>query len=124
MFGQRSINFRFNAPIVFFNAPFFKRSVFEAAAAAGPNLKWFVIDLIPVTMLDITGLHTAADVIETLRARGIVFIGAGRETEWKQWAEGRGIKLKYHSFPTLRAALKGYEKENGLPTYCQAATGS
>jgi len=24
--------------------------------------------------------------------------------------------LKYHSFPTLRAALKGYEKENGLAT--------
>jgi MFS superfamily sulfate permease-like transporter len=108
--------FRFNAPIVFFNAPFFKRSVLEAATDAGPDLKWFVIDMIPVTMLDITGLQAAADVIETLRARGIAFIGAGRETEWKQWAESRGIKLKYHSFPTLRAALKGYEKENGLAT--------
>ena len=109
--------FRFNAPIVFFNAPFFKRSVLEAAMDAGPDLKWFVIDMIPVTLLDITGLQAAADVIETLRARGIAFIGAGRETEWKQWAEGRGIRLKYHSFPTLRAALKGYQKENGLAAH-------
>src|SRR5204863_3123675 len=53
--------FRFNAPIVFFNAPFFKRSVLEAAEAAGPELKWFVIDMIPVTMMDITGVQAAAD---------------------------------------------------------------
>jgi MFS superfamily sulfate permease-like transporter len=107
--------FRFNAPIVFFNAPFFKRSVLEAAEAAGPGLRWFVIDMIPVTMLDITGLQAAADVIETLRARGIVFIAAGRETEWRHRAQDRGFKLKYHSFPTLRAALKAYKKESSLP---------
>jgi high affinity sulfate transporter 1 len=116
--------FRFNAPIVFFNAAFFKRSVLEAAAAAGPDLKWFVIDMIPVTMIDITGIQAAQDVIETFRARGIVFIGAGRETEWKQRAEGRGLELKYRSFPTLRAALKGYEKENSLSANTHAATGS
>jgi MFS superfamily sulfate permease-like transporter len=104
--------FRFNAPIVFFNAPFFKHSVLDAAEAAGPALKWFVIDMIPVTMIDITGLQAAADVIETLRERGIVFIAAGRETEWRQWAEGRRMKYEYRSFPTLRAAVKGYEREN------------
>jgi MFS superfamily sulfate permease-like transporter len=104
--------FRFNAPIVFFNAPSFKRSVMDAVAAAGPDLKWFVMDMIPVTMMDITGLQTAADVIEKLRARGVAFVAAGRETEWKQWAESRRLKSGYRSFPTLRAALKGYKQEN------------
>jgi MFS superfamily sulfate permease-like transporter len=105
------VMFRFNAPIVFFNAAFFKRSVLEAADAAGTDLRWFVIDMIPVTMIDLTGLQAARDVIETLRARGVVFVAAGRETEWRQWAESRGIQSGYRSFPTLRAALKGYLKE-------------
>lgn len=107
--------FRFNAPIVFFNAPFFKRSVLEAAEAAGPNLRWFVVDMIPVTMIDITGLQAASDVIEILRGRGVTFIAAGRETEWRQWAESRRLKSVYRSFPTLRSAMKGYERENRLP---------
>jgi high affinity sulfate transporter 1 len=104
--------FRFNAPIVFFNAPFFKRSVLDAVGTAGPALKWFVIDMIPITMMDITGLQAVGDVIETLRARGIEFIAAGRETEWRHWAEKRRLTVGYRSFPTLRSALKRYEREN------------
>jgi MFS superfamily sulfate permease-like transporter len=107
--------FRFNAPIIFFNAPFFKRSVLEAVEAAGPGLKWFVLDMIPVTMIDITGLQAAADMIETLRARGITFIAAGRDTEWRQWMESRRLKSGYRSFPTLRSALKGYQQETAQP---------
>lgn len=107
--------FRFNAPIVFFNAAFFKRSVLEAAHAAGPGLSWFVMDMIPVTMIDLTGLHTTAEVIEIFRARGVVFVAAGRETEWRQWAESRHmhIETEYLSFPTLRSALKAYDLEKG-----------
>lgn len=105
--------FRFNAPIVFFNAPFFKRSVLEAVEAAGPGLRWFVIDMIPITMMDITGLQTAADVIETLRARGITFVAAGRVTEWRQYAERRNLAIGPNTFPTLRAALKAYDREHG-----------
>ena len=103
--------FRFNAPIVFFNAPFFKRSVLDAAQSAGPGLKWFVIDMIPVTMIDITGLQTARDVIETLSARGVEFVAAGRQTEWQKWAESRGVEFGIRSFPSLNAAVGGYQTE-------------
>jgi MFS superfamily sulfate permease-like transporter len=115
--------FRFNAPIVFFNAPFFKRSVLEAAEAAGPDLKWFVMDLIPVTMIDITGLQAAADVIETLRARGITFVAAGRATEWRKWAANRGLETRYMSFHTLRSAVKGFERRNPAPASVHAPSG-
>lgn len=104
--------FRFNAPIVFFNSAFFKRTVLEAVETAGADLKWFVVDMIPVTMIDITGLQAVADVIATLRGRGIVFIAAGRETEWRHWAESRRLKTGCRSFPTLRAAFKAYQSEN------------
>jgi high affinity sulfate transporter 1 len=105
--------FRFNAPIVFFNAPFFRRSVFQAIESAEPGLRWFVVDMIPITMIDITGLQTVREVIEDLRARGIEFIAAGRAMEWKLWTESRRLKSGWRSFPTLRAAIKAYKRENG-----------
>jgi MFS superfamily sulfate permease-like transporter len=107
------ILFRFNAPIVFFNAPYFKRSVLKAVEGAGPGLKWFVIDMIPITMIDLTGLHTAADVIATLQARGVEFVAAGRLTEWTRYTESRNLKARPRSFATLRAAVRGYEREQG-----------
>ena len=113
--------FRFNAPLVFFNAPFFKRSVMQAVETAGPGLKVFVMDLIPVTMIDLTGLQAATDVIETLQAKGVEFVAAGRQAEWQQWAERRGFQWNYRSFPTLRAAVKHYERSQ-VETVAESAT--
>jgi high affinity sulfate transporter 1 len=100
--------FRFNGPIVFFNSPFFKRSVLDAIEAASPPVKWFVLDSIPVTMLDLTGLQVTAELIATLRTRGIRFVAAGRETEWKQWLQSKGLNPGYCSFPTLRSAVRAF----------------
>jgi MFS superfamily sulfate permease-like transporter len=107
--------FRFNAPIVFFNAPYFKHEVLAAADAAGPELRWFVLDMIPITMIDATGLYVAQEVMSALAERGVVWIAAGRQTEWSDWAMRRhrdrgetGIR----SFPTVRAAVKAYLQES------------
>jgi MFS superfamily sulfate permease-like transporter len=105
--------FRFNAPIVFFNAPFFRRSIFQAIEDAERGLKWFVVDMIPITMIDITGLQTVREVIDDLRTRGIEFIAAGRAMEWKLWMERRRLESEWRSFPTLRAAIKAFQRENG-----------
>ncbi len=103
---------RFNGPIVFFNASFFKSSVLDAVEAAGPGLKWLVIDMIPVTIIDLTGLQAARDLIETLHVRGVAFIAAGRVTEWRHWNETRGLSFVHRWFPSLTAAIEGYEQEN------------
>jgi high affinity sulfate transporter 1 len=103
--------FRFNAPIVFFNAPFFKRSILNAVHREG-EVKWVVVDLIPITMIDITGLEIVGQVIETLRAEGVTLIMAGRQTEWKHWAESRQLRQLpsgWQSYPTMRAAIKAYK---------------
>ena len=100
--------FRFNAPIVFFNAPFFKRSILSAIRASEPDLKWVVVDMIPITMIDLTGLAVLREVIDVLRERGVRFIAAGRQTEWRHWAERRQLESGWQSFPTLRAAIKAY----------------
>src|SRR5262249_50462332 len=80
------ILFRFNGPIVFFNASHFKRSALAAAEIAGHELRWFVLDMLPVTMVDATGLETLRDAFDTLRARGVVVATAGRKAEWLGWA--------------------------------------
>jgi high affinity sulfate transporter 1 len=112
--------FRYNGPIVFFSAPHFKREVLAAAAAAGPGLRWFVIDLLPVSLIDATGLFAIRDAFDTLRARGIVVAAAGRDTEWADRAARRdlsGVLTGIRFFPTLRLAeLAGREELRPAPT--------
>lgn len=90
---------RFNAPIVFFNAPFFKRGVLAAADAGGPSLKWLVLDMLPVTLVDATGLFTVEEIADTLRERGVILAAAGRQTEWRLWAESRRRMPKDRKIP-------------------------
>lgn len=80
---------RFNAPIVFFNAPYFKREALAAAERVGPSLKWLILDMIPITSIDATGLYTAEEVADFLSEHGVRFSAAGRKTEWDSWAESR-----------------------------------
>jgi len=102
---------RFNAPIVFFNAPYFKRELLAAVRAAGPSLRWVVLDMLPITMIDATGLQVAQEIAEELDGRGALLVAAGRQTEWRLWAETRRFEVQVHktrTYPTLRAAIKTF----------------
>ena len=83
--------FRFNAPITFFNAPYFKRELLRVVDEAGPNLRHVVVDLLPVTNIDATGLLTVTELMQTLETRGIRLNAAGRATEWRNWAQSRDL---------------------------------
>jgi high affinity sulfate transporter 1 len=104
---------RFNSPIVFFNAPYFKREVIAAAQAAGPSLRWLVLDMIPITMIDATGLYTADELADSLKQRGVALVGAGRQTEWRLWAESRQRaprERKIQIYPTMQAAIEAFRQ--------------
>jgi high affinity sulfate transporter 1 len=108
--------FRYNGPVVFFSAPHFKREVLAAASAAGPGLRWFVIDLLPVSQIDATGLFAIRDACDALRERGVVVAAAGRDTEWADRASRRdlgGVLAGIRFFPTLRLAEVAYRAETG-----------
>jgi high affinity sulfate transporter 1 len=101
---------RFNAPIVFFNAPYFKRELLAVANTASGSPKWMVLDMLPITMIDATGLETAEELAVELENRGIVLVAAGRKTEWNLWAEARGFgkdEWKVRSYSTLDSAISG-----------------
>jgi high affinity sulfate transporter 1 len=107
--------YRFNGPLLFFNAPYFKQSVLAAANAAGPGLRWFVIDALPITMVDATGVYALRDVDREFAARNVVFGIAGRKGEVLEMRRERGIpsedQMKARLFPTLRQALKAFRGE-------------
>jgi high affinity sulfate transporter 1 len=109
--------FRFNGPIVFFNAPYFKRELLAAMAAAGPDLKCVVVDLLPVTMIDATGLYTTREVVAELHRRGAELVAAGRQTEWHAWVKSRNLgqqTARVKIYPTLRAALKAFQGKDSM----------
>jgi MFS superfamily sulfate permease-like transporter len=98
----------------FDNAPHYKREAERAVQAAGPGLRWFVIDLLPVNMVDATGLYAVQEVCDDLRRRGIVAGAAARETQWADWAARRGYSERVEGmrfFPTLRQARSAYVAE-------------
>jgi high affinity sulfate transporter 1 len=99
--------FRFNAPIMFFNAPYFKRELMRAIDRSDPGLRHVVIDLLPVSTIDATGIMTILDLVAALDARGISLKAAGRATEWRLWANKRGVvDGRVRFFPTLRQAIR------------------
>jgi MFS superfamily sulfate permease-like transporter len=104
---------RFSAPIVFFNARYFKREVFAAANEAGSSLKWIVLDMLPITMVDTAGLYTVDEIANSLRERHVVLAAAGRQTEWHLWADARqrpSQDRKIPIYPTLKEACKAFGK--------------
>jgi high affinity sulfate transporter 1 len=109
------ILFRFNGPLVFFNAPYFKRSALVAIDKAGPGVKWFVVDMLPLTSFDITGMHTARELFEELKLRGIELVAAGRLGETIETQTRRGIteasRLPVRRYSTLRKAVQAFRKE-------------
>jgi high affinity sulfate transporter 1 len=106
------ILFRFNGPVVFFSAPYFRRQLL--AAAAGPDVRWVVIDLMPISQVDATGLYAIRDTVAALRERGIVVAAASRQAEWATWAAARGLTETFgiiRFFPSLRRAVRAYRAE-------------
>jgi len=106
--------FRFNAPIVFFNAPYFKQAALKAAANAAPGLRWLVLDAIPVTSHDATGRQTLRELERELTARNVGIAIAGRQTEILNWRRKTGLAatrptgIRY--FPTLQLAVSALQE--------------
>ena len=115
--------FRFNAPIVFFNARYFKLSALEALARLPSAPQWFVVDAIAVTDIDATGRHVLLELQRELAARGIRLVLAGRRTQTRNWLSSRGLQdlgAEWLHFSTLREAIRAFRAQRdstgGAPT--------
>jgi MFS superfamily sulfate permease-like transporter len=106
--------FRFNGPLTFFNADYFKQRALGAADAGGKDVSWFVIDAIPISDIDVNGLYALRDLNMEFEARGTKLILAGRRTEFLIWLREIGLyqtELDNRLFPTVTQALKAYRRQ-------------
>ena len=71
--------FRFDGPLTFFNAPYFKQCILAATNAAGPGLRAVVIDATGFsTREDTTAVFMLLELRDLLRARGVEVVLAGK----------------------------------------------
>ncbi|MCF8779048.1 SulP family inorganic anion transporter [Vibrio sp. IRLE0018] len=83
--------YRFNSPLTYFNAPYFKRRLLEHTEHS-KDIGCVVVDAVSsFTHLDLSVMATLSDVHETLKKRGIRLILAGRKRSLRQWCEVSGI---------------------------------
>jgi MFS superfamily sulfate permease-like transporter len=112
--------FRFNGPVVFFSANYFKRTALAAVEKYEPGVRWLVVDMLPLTSFDVTGLQLVRDLYDELRHRGIELVAAGRLGESIEAQTRMGIseskRLPIRHYSTMRKAVQAFRKEYSQAT--------
>jgi high affinity sulfate transporter 1 len=103
--------FRWDAPLFFANAEFFKERVLDAVAKSSTPVRWLVVAAEPVTSVDVTAGDTVAELDETLHAQGIEFCFAELKDPVKDKLKRFGLLSQVgerYFFPTIGAAVSNY----------------
>ncbi len=110
--------YRFDADLVFFNTDYFKQRVQAAIAASETPVEWVVVDASPINVLDATAIQKIDELREELAAQGIVLAHARAKRSLARffngkWVAERRSEHKDYDFPTLRTAVKAFQKRPG-----------
>ena len=103
--------FRWDAPLFFANAEFFKERVLEAVAKSAMPVRWLVVAAEPVTSVDVTAGDTIAELDKTLHEMGIEFCFAELKDPVKDKLKRFGLFAQLgenYFFPTVGAAVSRY----------------
>jgi MFS superfamily sulfate permease-like transporter len=104
--------FRWDAPLFFANAEFFKERVLAAAAAAPAKVTWLVVAAEPVTSVDITTADSLVELDNTLRDKGIKLCFAELKDPVKDKLKRFGLFDRIGEaffFATIGAAVDEYQ---------------
>ena len=105
------ILFRWDAPLFFANAEFFKERILDAVAKSPSPVRWVVVAAEPVTSVDVTAADTLADVDNALLDVGIELRFAELKDPVKDKLKRFGLFAKFGEekfFPTIGAAVSSY----------------
>ena len=109
--------FRWDAPLFFANAEFFRERVLDAAAKAPTPVRWMVIAAEPVTSVDVTAADTLAELDKTLHGAGIELCFAELKDPVKDKLKRFGLFVQIGEgffFPTIGAAVGSYLKSHAV----------
>lgn len=103
--------FRWDAPLFFANAEFFKERALDAVAKSPTPVRWLVVTAEPVTSVDVTAADFIAELGETLHANGIELCFAELKDPVKDKLKRFGLFTQIgesHFFPTIGAAVSRF----------------
>jgi high affinity sulfate transporter 1 len=103
--------FRWDAPLFFANAEWFKERVLETTEKASVPLRWLVVAAEPVTSVDVTAADTLAELDVILHATGIQLCFAELKDPVKDKLKRFGLFERIGEqffFPTIDAAVGTY----------------
>jgi high affinity sulfate transporter 1 len=103
--------FRWDAPLFFANAEFFRERILAAVANSPTPVRWLVVAAEPVTSVDVTACDTVAELDEALHARGIELCFAELKDPVKDKLKRFGLYAQLgeaYFFPTIGSAVSSY----------------
>jgi high affinity sulfate transporter 1 len=103
--------FRWDAPLFFANAEFFKERALDAVARSPAPVRWLVVAAEPVTSVDVTAGDTLAELDEALHVQGIELCFAELKDPVKDKLKKFGLLAQLGEscfYPTVGAAVSGY----------------
>jgi high affinity sulfate transporter 1 len=107
--------FRWDAPLFFANAEFFKDRALDAVAKSPTPVRWLVVAAEPVTSVDVTACDMVAELDEAMHAQGIELCFAELKDPVKDKLKRFGLYAQLgeqYFFPTIGVAVSSYLKIN------------
>lgn len=89
------IIYRFDAPLLFFNADYFKTRILSLVDdAAEPKPRWFVLNVESISQLDSTGAQAISELIDELRNRGVRLVVARPKLYMRKYGQSMNLGKK------------------------------
>ncbi len=102
--------YRFNSPLTYFNAAYFKRRVLQLLTGEAHPPKCLIIDAVSCfTHQDISVMSMVGELHKELKRRGIHMVMAGRRGQMTHWLKQAGIRVGEEGilvYPDLYQALR------------------
>ncbi|MBO1518528.1 SulP family inorganic anion transporter [Oceanisphaera pacifica] len=102
--------YRFNSPLTYFNAAYFKRRVLLLLASEPEPAKSVIIDAVACfTHQDISVMTMVGELHKELKRKGVHMVMAGRRGQMTQWLKQAGIRVGEEGifvYPDLYQALR------------------
>jgi MFS superfamily sulfate permease-like transporter len=101
--------------VTFFNAAYFRQRALKAVRDAGPGVRWFALDMVPISHIDVTGVYALQELQADLARAGVKLVLAGRRTEIIGWLRDAGMYREAHEdmlYSTLREALRTFRRQS------------
>jgi MFS superfamily sulfate permease-like transporter len=103
--------FRWDAPLFFANADFFKERVLDAVTKSPTPVRWLVVAAEPITSVDVTAADFLAELNEAMRARNMELCFAELKDPVKDKLKRFGLFRQLgeaNFFPTIGAAVSRF----------------